>query len=189
MNLEGNDMYIKKLVIVINGAGGVGKDTLCDYAHKRFLTQNISSIDPVKKIAREIGWNGEKTPEARRLLSDLKKIMTTYNDAPTKYLLEKYRQFIHSGNNILFCHIREPEEIDKFKSKIHTSIATLLVERDTGVKTWGNESDDDVTNYSYDFKFDNNASLEKSQAKFAALMHKMLQSVPEIETMDFYSSK
>lgn len=182
-------MYLKKLVIIINGAGGVGKDTLCDYVHQRFLTKSVSSIDPVKKVAREIGWNGEKTPEARRLLSNLKKIMIAYNDAPTKYLVEKYRQFIHSGDNILFCHIREPEEIDKFKSKIRTSIATLLVERDTGVKAWGNESDDDVANYNYDFKFDNNAPLEESQVKFAALMHSMLESVPNIETMDFYFDK
>lgn len=180
-------MYLKKLVIVINGAGGVGKDTLCDYAHQRFLTRNVSSIDPVKKVARTIGWNGEKTPEARRLLSELKRIMTEYNDAPTAYLLEQYRQFIHSGDNILFCHIREPEEIDKFKSKIHTSLVTLLIERNTGVKSWGNTSDDDVANYDYDFRFDNNMPLEESQAGFLAMIHSMLETVPEIETMDFYS--
>jgi adenylate kinase family enzyme len=51
---------MNKLAIVINGGGGAGKDTLCDMAAKHFDVVNVSSIDPIKRIARENGWNGEK---------------------------------------------------------------------------------------------------------------------------------
>lgn len=178
-------MYMKKLVIVINGAGGVGKDTLCDHICQRICSQNVSSIDPVKKIAKAAGWNGEKTPDARLFLSNLKRLMIDFNDAPTTYLLEKYRCFIHSSDNILFCHIREPEEIDKFKSKVNTAIATMIIKRDTGVEHWGNKSDDDVFMYNYDFTFNNNGPLDETKVKFEQQIRGMLEAVPEIETMDY----
>ncbi|MBO5879339.1 MAG: hypothetical protein J6Q68_02150, partial [Clostridia bacterium] len=63
---------MKKLVMVINGAGGVGKDTLCDFASAHFSVMNISSITPIKEIAAMCGWNGEKSDKARKFLSDLK---------------------------------------------------------------------------------------------------------------------
>ena len=46
---------MKKLAIVINGAGGVGKDTLCDFAAKHYKTLNVSTITPIKEIAADYG--------------------------------------------------------------------------------------------------------------------------------------
>ena len=46
---------MKKLVMVINGAGGVGKDTLCEFAMKHFKVMNISSITPIKELAALAG--------------------------------------------------------------------------------------------------------------------------------------
>ena len=51
---------MNKTVLVINGEGGVGKDTLCDLAAKHFKVKNISSITPIKEIAAMCGWRGEK---------------------------------------------------------------------------------------------------------------------------------
>ena len=47
-----------KLTIVINGKGGVGKDTLCRFAAERYKTRNISSITPIKELAAACGWQG-----------------------------------------------------------------------------------------------------------------------------------
>lgn len=49
-----------KIALVINGSGGVGKDTLCDLAAKHFRVYNISSVDPIKDIARMANWDGRK---------------------------------------------------------------------------------------------------------------------------------
>ena len=46
---------MKKLVMVINGRGGVGKDTLCDFAAAYFRVRNVSSITPVKELAAQCG--------------------------------------------------------------------------------------------------------------------------------------
>ena len=43
---------MNKIVIIINGRGGVGKDTLCDFAAKHYKVENISSITPIKDLAK-----------------------------------------------------------------------------------------------------------------------------------------
>ena len=38
---KGRFTVMNKAVIIINGAGGVGKDTICDLAAKHFKVRNI----------------------------------------------------------------------------------------------------------------------------------------------------
>ena len=92
--------YKEKVLIIINGKGGVGKDTLCAFAGRYFQAKNVSSITPIKEIAAAYGWQGEKTPEARRFLADLKEAFTRYNDLPTQYLLEQYKEFLKWQSNL-----------------------------------------------------------------------------------------
>ncbi len=158
---------MKKLVIIINGRGGVGKDTLCDMVSKKVLTMNISSITPVKEIAMSCGWEGEKTDKSRKFLSDLKKVLIEYNDYPTKYLLKQYKKFLESDSQILFVQIREAMEIDKFKAYIEVPCISLLITRSSQDFTkWGNLSDDEVELYNYDYEFDNCISLEEVEYQF-----------------------
>ena len=46
---------MEKIVIIINGVGGAGKDTLCDLASKHYKVKNISAITPIKEIAQKCG--------------------------------------------------------------------------------------------------------------------------------------
>ncbi|MFQ9126559.1 MAG: hypothetical protein ACLR4Z_06900 [Butyricicoccaceae bacterium] len=55
-----------KLVVIINGSGGVGKDTVCEAAAVFWKTRSISSITPILQVARAAGWDGVKTPASRR---------------------------------------------------------------------------------------------------------------------------
>ena len=106
----------KPTVIIINGAGGVGKDTICGVFRGHSLTLVYSSIYPIKHIAYEIGWKGEKTDKARKMLSDLKDICTEYNDLPFKYMAESLEDTKNDEDlDFAIFHIREPQEIDKFK--------------------------------------------------------------------------
>lgn len=165
-----------KTVIVINGAGGVGKDTLCDIAAKYYKIMNVSSVDPIKDAARILGWDGAKEPKDRKFLSDLKKMSCEYSDISTTYLVEKYKEFLSEDYEIMFAHIREGSEIDHFKECLNAKVITLLVIRNTKETTYGNISDDNVLLYNYDYKYDNNCSLEETEQRFVKFLKNMSKS-------------
>lgn len=158
---------MKKLVIVINGAGGVGKDTLCSFAAEEYRVRNVSSVDPIKEIARLGGWDGDKSDKSRKLLSDLKMLFTQYNDLCLKYILEQYREFLAGDEQVMFVHIREPEEIARFVACAPNRIKTLLVtDSRKAARVYQNASDDNVDRYRYDFTYDNCRPLEETKAAF-----------------------
>ena len=97
-----------KVLIVINGKGGVGKDTLCDFAARHFKTRNISSVTPIKEIAKAGGWKGEKDAKARTMLSDLKKVFTEYNEI--KDYDRGYKVFLHTyhKDGLLYTFVTDP---------------------------------------------------------------------------------
>ncbi len=61
---------------------------------KNYKTVNVSAITPIKEIASNYGWNGEKDAKSRKFLSDLKRAFADYNDLPTHYLYEEYKAFM-----------------------------------------------------------------------------------------------
>ena len=159
------ESVMKKLVIVINGSGGVGKDTICDLAAKHFKVRNISSVDPIKEIATFCGWTGVKDDKARKFLHDLKILTAEYNDFPTNWALNVFREFLESDEQILFVHIREPWEIEKFVKATDGVAKTLLVRGGTRsqARIYGNAADDMVENYEYDYYFVNDHSLDETE--------------------------
>ena len=167
---------MKKILLVINGRGGVGKDTLCDLAAKHFRVYNISSVDPIKEIARQCGWDGSKDDKSRRFLSDLKALTVNYNNYPTVWGKERFLGFLESEDQIMFFHIREPEEIAKFVEATDGFAKTLLIRGGDRMKkeNYGNVSDDGVENYEYDYYFTNDKSLEEAESAFVALLESML---------------
>lgn len=176
----GGRRIVKKLVIVINGAGGVGKDALCAAASARFAVKNVSAITPIKKIALENGWDGQKTPRARKFLSDLKRCFIAFNDLPNRYLLSEYRDFLRDGNEILFVHIREGDQIDAFKREVsEIPCVTLLVRRagqEYGVGAERNDSDDNVERYEYDYRYDNDKSLTDAERDFPVFLENIFHA-------------
>ena len=168
----------KKVAMVINGAGGVGKDTLCDLAAKHFRVMNISTITPIKEIAAQCGWDGRKDDRSRRFLSDLKRLCVDYNDYPTNWAMERYNEFMASDLQILFVHIREAEEIKKFVNATGGAARTLLVRGGDRVKkeNYGNVSDDEVENYTYDYYFVNDRSLDETERNFADFLASVINA-------------
>lgn len=167
---------MNKTVIVINGAGGVGKDTLCDFAAKHFKTKNISSITPIKEIASRCGWSGKKDDKSRKFLADLKRLTVDYNDLPTRWALEEYKAFLSSDEQVMFVHIREPEEIEKFVRATDGAAKTLLVRGGVRMRRteYGNAADDEVENYAYDYYFVNDRTLLDAERDFCALLKEIL---------------
>lgn len=106
-----------------------------------------------------LGWDGEKDEKGRRLLSDLKDATTRYCDLPMK-LMRDYREMLEDifpPVDILFFHIREPEEIDRAKKEFNA--ITLLVKRPDAENVISNHADKNVDDYSYDYTIYNNGTL------------------------------
>ncbi|MCL2227619.1 MAG: hypothetical protein FWB97_08345 [Oscillospiraceae bacterium] len=166
----------EKLVVIINGKGGAGKDTVCEIAEKHYRAKTISAITPVKEIARQCGWNGEKDNRARKFLSDLKRLLVEYNNLPNKYLECEYKDFIKSDYDLLFVHIRESDQIDEFKSKVSSRCVALIVRSsisDSPDAAFGNTSDDDVEKYMYDYAFQNGKPLDSLAGDFIAFLQEL----------------
>lgn len=141
--------------IIINGIAKSGKDTFIDYCAKYIPIINISSIDQLNSFAKEIGWNGKKTDEYRKFISELKKLVVQFNDAPTKYILEQIELY-KEDEGLIFIHIREPEEINKIKQLVPCFV--VLIERDVSIPK--NDSDQGVLEFQeYDFTIKNNSDL------------------------------
>ena len=169
---------VKKAVLVINGVGGVGKDTLCDLAAKHFRVKNISSITPIKEIAAMCGWDGAKDQKGRKFLSDLKLLCVEYNDYPTVWLMRQYHAFLAGDDEIMFVHIREPQEIEKFVRATDGAAKTLLIRGGDRFPQeqhrYGNSADDGVENYRYDYYFMNDGSLDEAERRFTDLLSVIL---------------
>lgn len=151
-------MKLSKKVFIINGSGGVGKDTFCEYVGHYAKVKVISSIDLVKDYASKMGWNGSKTPRDRKFLSDLKDLLTKYNDYPFRDICQKVLRFKEDDNEFLFIHIREPEEIDRAKREFNAH--TILMVNDNVKGIYSNHADARVLEYNYDIVIDNSGTLK-----------------------------
>lgn len=148
-----------KQIIVINGSAGVGKDTFCSLAKNYAQVISISSVDEIKQVAKWIGWNGEKDDKSRKFLSDLKMLLTEYNNAPLKYIDKNIKQFQNMAAEILFIHVREPKEIDIIKKKYNA--ITILVNNKNVKQNRSNAADANVHHYVYDYYIDNDGTIEE----------------------------
>ena len=155
-------------IVVINGYQRSGKDTFIDICKKHVSVQQISIIDPVKRIAEECEWHGSKDPKDRKFLCSLKDLLTEYNDLPFKivcYCAEGFYE--NSQDDILFVTMRQPEDIERYK-RLYPEAVTLFIDRldaklensqvDDSMK---NDADDGVENYNYDYYISNNSTLEE----------------------------
>lgn len=154
---------MNKQVFIINGTGGCGKDTFVSLFSEELKkynkdTINYSSVQVIKSIAGMVGWQGGKTEKDRKFLSDLKALCAEYSDAPFQSMCEVYDLFLKANNtDVLFLHIREPEEIERAKQKFNAK--TILVKRNSVKEIKSNSSDARVNNYNYDITIENNGDM------------------------------
>lgn len=78
-------------VFVINGYPRSGKDTFVTYCKNLLKEKNIpaydfSTITPIKLAARQFGWSGQKDPASRKMLADIKKALTEWNNYSFNYI-------------------------------------------------------------------------------------------------------
>ena len=160
-------------VVVVNGAPSAGKSLFerlckekCSYFGKRpgfdgtkmLFVDIASTVDFVKEIAYNCGWDGTKTPENRKFLSDLKALLTKWNNVPYEIFKERVESLPRSYDWIVFVDCREPEEIQKLKDGMNAT--TLLIRREQAENAeTSNASDANVLDYNYDLTIWNNSDI------------------------------
>lgn len=174
-------------IVIINGKAGTGKDTFVTMCRDILgITKilNISTVDYVKEIAKHCGWDGTKTPKNRKFLSDLKDLLTEWNDIPFKKVCQDIKTWQHlwidSGEYdkaVIFIHCREPKEIKKLceELSIYNPI-TLLMRRDAAESVEQvNHADNEVLNYEYDYVIPNNGLLSELRASAEIFLREYLE--------------
>lgn len=168
-------------VIIVSGSARTGKDQFVTLfkKHYKYECVNWSTIDKIKKISkRNFGWDGKKTNEARKFLSEIKRIWSEYNNGPFNDMINKIS--IHYSNLnkkekrnfIYFVHCREPYEIQKFVEHYGKNSNTILLKRDDR-EVPDNLADKNVNNFNYDFIIPNNGSKKDLEKEVVKLIEKM----------------
>ena len=178
----------EKRIFIINGSGGVGKDTFVELVNKALqdyfnfhndyakLAYSFSSIDVIKEAAKVIGWNGDKSEKSRKFLSDLKILSTKYNDYPHQSILHEIKRFYKDTVQfMLFIHTREPEDIERFKKEV-PECKTILITNKNIAEIKSNMADANVFNYNYDIVINNDDTLEELKQKAVDFIKKEYQT-------------
>ena len=172
-------MERKKVVLIINGSGGCGKDTMAEIMNKYVETKKISSIDFVKKLLEPytldyIRVNG-KNEKYRKLLSQVKKALIEFNDIPKAEICNQIIELLTSSEEqVLLIDIREPEEIEKIIGFMpeDSNIKTILVINDNVTTITSNKSDESVFDYApYDYIIDNSQTLGVLEESVVSLLN------------------
>jgi len=152
-------------VLIINGAPRSGKDTFIDCMQEITDTVRYSSIDWVKEKAKLLGWDGKKNAKGRRFLSDIKNATTEYNNTPFKEIIKQFDCYPSAQFKFICVNIREPSEIKKLVSYCKNkniecfTIRIVNDEAEKKAKAFSNTGDNGYMNYNYNYKLENNYTL------------------------------
>lgn len=167
-------------IVCINGRPQSGKDTFVNYCQDLIgnCCLNLSTVDKVKEIARSCGWDGSKSLKNREFLSNLKDLLTEWGDVPFKDVKRRISifrteltEYALLDDAIVFVHVREPEEIQKFVDRLGAT--TLLIRRPSVENSQtSNHADENVFNFNYDEVIINDKGLDELKEKARAFLIK-----------------
>ena len=166
--------------VIVNGLSTVGKDTFIDFvneeSNKNISVDNVSSIDPFRKMPYDFGWSGNKDESYRKCLSLLKEASTHINNFPTKYLVEMRERFIRRSecsDKVIFYHIREPNEIDELRALLPRA-KVVLVRGSESSEASMIDIDRVVFNYIYDVVVLNTGTLDELRESAQTFLEELL---------------
>lgn len=160
-------------IVVVNGRPCSGKTTFEKLCMEELTYADIySTIDFVKKIATECGWDGEKTDRNRKFLSDLKDLLTDWADVPYESVLKKKASieqelksyYLDDIDYILFVDSREPEEIDRFE-KLLDAVSVVVRRPEVESEPTSNHADENVLRHIYNYTIWNDGTIEDLKNK------------------------
>ena len=166
-------------VVIVNGMPESGKTTFQERCQSKlrecgYITVIKSSVEWVKEIAIHCGWDGIKNDKNRKFLSDLKRVLTDWDDAVLNNLVYKVDSYHYTGGNwVIFIDIREPKEIEKAK-KVFNALTTVVRRPQVECNYYNNSSDMEVFEYKYDYTIWNDSNLEALDTEIDRFINNMI---------------
>lgn len=158
--------------LIVNGVPRSGKDTFCEMCLKQLNGRGIiiSTVDFVKEVANFCGWDGEKTPNNRKFLSDLKDLLTEWNNVPFTDVVNKAQSFQDQirmdgieEEAVIFVMCREPAEISKFEELLGAKSVLVRRSEVENLKQ-SNHADAQVFEHNYHIEIINDSTLAVLEA-------------------------
>lgn len=154
-----------KKIFIINGLPQSGKDTFCEYVGNYANVTVVSTVDYVRDILREAGWDGIKTPQVRYAMCEIKNMLDSLFDTSFKIIENEVSDFMADDEKeIMFIHCREPSGIQRFVSTLHAE--TIIVRRPHNKVELSNDADRYVEGYeNYTYMLNNDGTLKDLDIK------------------------
>lgn len=160
-------------VIIINGAGANGKDSVVDYISETsgYLVSSVSIIEPVRHCANLLlSMTGDfsydkKSNEYRKFLANIKTAWDEFNDGPFNHLKNILRDMVDTGNDdMIFVHIRNTDQIRRMRKFVMNELGcncyTMLVAGRVDPDSYDNSEDAGVFDYNYNYIIMNKGDIE-----------------------------
>lgn len=176
--------------VIISGKPRAGKTTFGDKVIEELHNNNrvayqTSSVNRIKNFAYDMGWDGVKTPEARKFLSDLKQVCVNspWGNLTMQYIIREAKA-VESGIHLyadpsfplyVLVQSREPSEIQEYVQTLGaTAVFVRGGHREENVNS--NESDRNVANFSYHYYIDNTGNLADLDIEVSKFMKWLLDN-------------
>lgn len=182
-------MY-KMTIVLVNGVAMSGKDTFIKFCmhhinHYMRKCVEMSLIDYDKKILKEYyGWDGEKSPEVRQLLSTLQMFGMKHLIQMSNMVEGIIDLYDMCKPSVVFVQMRRDEHINMFNDMIKEAgagrniiVKTAYIER-PGIDASLSDADMEASNskYPYDTRITNNMSLESLDTKAQLYVNSILNN-------------
>lgn len=134
---------MKKQAYIINGSGGVGKDTFIDFVEECIGRERVHRFPPYTELTRYLmGRRILSTERFTELVSSIFELLAEY----------EYECFSKEpGETVMFMEIADPEQIDRAVTKFNAK--TILVTNRNVAPIHLNEANE------YDIYIDNSGTL------------------------------
>ena len=160
-----------KQILLVGGTSESGKDHFTNYLGKHVSGVCRLQTSTLAKIAgANLGYQGAKTPQDRKFISDLYDMSKRLYDAPYRYLSREIEGLLSVRYDVVIViHVREADDTVRLKKDYPWS-KTVFIDRASQSEP-SNHADANVGNYPYEYYILNRAGIKEFENNIDVFIH------------------